>query len=420
MTRTNLTPIVGLAVAAVLIVPEAEGQAAVGQAATTVDERLTELERKNAALEAQLEAYGEELERLNLRDVIPALGESLYGMGPAASKVYGVEQGLSIGGYGEFLFTERTGSGSDTFDALRSVLYFGYKFDEDWVFNSEIEFEHASTGADGEVSLEFGYIDYLASDSLNARGGLVLVPMGLVNERHEPTTFLPARRPQTERRIIPSTWRENGLGLFGDVGGFAYKAYAVNGFDGEGFDASGLRGGRQKGSKAKAEDFAFVGRLDWVDTPGLLLGGSLYYGDSGQDEPGIPDLATTILELHAEYETGPWSFRALAAMAHVDDAGDFNDATGETLARRLEGFYAEVGYDILADRSQSLTPFVRWETIDTQASMPSGFNADSDQDDDIVTFGLTYQPIDQVVIKLDYEDWDGSGDQWNFLIGYVF
>lgn len=415
MKHTALSPTAILLALAGPIAPRAAGQ---DEAA--VDERLTELERKNEVLEARLEAYGEELERFTLRDVIPPLGGSSYGMGPAASKVYGVGQGLSIGGYGEFLYTDTTGSDSDTFDALRSVLYFGYKFDERWVFNSEIEVEHASTEAHGEVSLEFGYLDYLASDALNARGGLLLVPMGLVNEMHEPTTFLPANRPETERRIIPSTWRENGLGVFGDAGGFAYKAYAVNGFDGEGFDASGLRGGRQYGSEAEAEDFALVGRLDWVDTPGLLLGGSVYHGDSGQGASGIPDLGTTILELHAEYETGPWSFRALAAMADVDDAGDFNAATGENLAERLDGFYAEVGYDLLAKRTQSLTPFVRWETIDTQAKMPSGYSAESDQDDDIVTYGFMYQPIDQVAIKLDYEDWDGTGDQWNFLIGYVF
>ena len=106
---------------------------------------------------------------------------------------------------------------TDTFDLLRAILYFGYKFDDRFVFNSEIEFEHSTTSESGSASVEFAYLDYLFKPGFNVRGGLLLVPMGLVDELYEPTTFLGAKRPETERRIIPSTWRENGLGAHGSI-----------------------------------------------------------------------------------------------------------------------------------------------------------------------------------------------------------
>ena len=116
----------------------------------------------------------------------------------------------------------------------------GYRFDDRFLFNAEIEIEHAN-----EISVEFAYVDYLLNDALTIRGGMVLVPLGLVNDFHEPTVFLGARRPQTERRIIPTTWRKNGVGVLGSAGPIAYRAYLLNGLDATGFSAQGLRGGRQ-------------------------------------------------------------------------------------------------------------------------------------------------------------------------------
>lgn len=389
--------------------------------------RAQDLEQRVEELERKVDSVAGEVERFELRDVMPPVGESEWGLGPAASKVYQREQGLSIGGYGEFLLSAPAGE-TDNVDALRAITYIGYKFDEHWLFNSEIEFEHGTTeetsGTDdegGSVSLEFGYLDYLHSESLGFRAGLVLMPMGLINEIHEPTTFLSANRPQTELRILPTTWRENGVGVFGDAGGFEYRAYVVNGLNGAEFSASGLRDSRQSGSHAAVDDAAVVGRLDWVDTPGLMVGGSIYYGEADQDSGGLPDMPVAIGELHVDYRPGPWRFRALGAMADIDDADEFNAITGENLADELEGYYVEAGFDLLAGHEkQSLTPFLRWEHVDTQASLPSGFTADSSQDDEILTFGLDYQPIDQIVLKLDYQDWDDDPDVLSFLIGYVF
>ena len=174
--------------------------------------------------------------------------------------------------------------------------------------------EHASTGSGGSASVEFATLDYLARPELNLRVGLLLVPMGIVNELHEPNYFLPVNRPATESAIIPSTWRENGVGVFGEVGQFRYKAYVVNGLDGEDFAGKGLRGGRQKGANAKAEDLAGVLRLDWVPTSNLMLGGSVYSGGSGQDL--AVDAGTTIAELHADVQID-----AVKLQAHQRSAG---------------------------------------------------------------------------------------------------
>jgi len=358
-----------------------------------------------ADLQAQLDALTLDFENLLLQDVMPAPGESVHGLGPAASKVYNARSGLSIGGYGEARYRNFESTTPDQFDFHRAVLYFGHKFSEKWVLNTEIELEHVE-----ESYLEFAYLDHLHSEALNLRAGLMLTPMGLVNEMHEPTTFLGSTRPLTETYVIPSTWRENGLGIFGRRGDLAYKLYAINGMDGsdEGYGGTaGLRGGRQKGAKATAEDVAVVGSLSWTPTPGLALGLSAYEGAAGQNA-GEGDMDTSIFELHADYRSGPFWGRALVADAGVRDRakGDMN----------LGGGYLEAGYDILAEsETQSLYPFVRWETIDTDVSA-GGF------EDDVLTVGLHYRPIDQVVFKLDHATFqDGPEDDvTTFLIGYVF
>ncbi len=398
--------------------------------------RLAALQAESASHAAGFEALAQDLERLQLGDVLPALGESRYGLGPAASKVYGVQQGLSIGGYGEFLYEDRQGA-ADRLDALRAILYVGYKFDDRWVLNTEIEIEHGSTSKSsgttsdgGDVSFEFGYLDYLASDAWNVRGGMVLIPVGFVNELHEPITFLGAQRPEVEKRIMPTTWRAPGAGAFGGVGGFSYRAYAVTALEGSRFDEDGLRAGRQKGNRTAADDFALTGRLDWTDTPGLIVGASVYWGDTGQDgidadgRP-VPDLNTTIVDLHVDWKSGPLWLRGLWATAWIDDTARRNAAaSGATVASRMDGFYVEGGYDVMSflapDSGHALYPFVRYEEVDTQARIAPGSTRVAGKSDSIVTVGLHWRPIPQVVVKADFQDFDSGQDRFDLLLGYVF
>lgn len=400
------------------------------------EDRLVEIERR-------LEILAEEMEDLKVGEAAIKVSRdrTISGLGPAASKVYQKDQGVSIGGYGEALlefFDDSRDDGGesgavDRFDFLRAVVYFGYKFSDNWVFNSEIEFEHASTSEGGSASVEFAYLDYLYRDGFNLRTGLVLIPMGWLNELHEPTVYLGAVRPRTENRIIPTTWRENGIGAYGAFGGFDYRTYVVNGLDAAGFSAKGLRSGRQKGAKAKAEDFAWVGRLDFTGVPGLTAGVAGYFGNSGQDleDSGGDSIAvgTSILDLHVEYRYRGLELRGLWARAELDDVAQLNDALGYTgnqsVGETLEGGYLQAGYDLLAGRGQSsLTPYLRWEQINTQQQVPEGWMANPANDEQLFTLGLAYQPIEQVIFKAEYQNIDneaGTGvNQFNLSMGYIF
>ncbi|HEX9730264.1 MAG TPA: hypothetical protein VGA37_17350 [Gemmatimonadales bacterium] len=404
-------------------------------------------------LERQIEAITRQLEALQLgEDIVTVADTGVYGFAPGASKVYRVRRGVSIGGYGEVLFEgfaaeRQDGSVANVpsqLDALRAILYVGYKFSDRILFNSEIEVEHASTEQAGEVSLEFGYVDYFFSDGVGARAGMLLVPMGFVNEQHEPTTFVGTERPVTEQRIIPSTWRENGLGVFGSVGNLSARAYVLNGFDGigggtsgaGGFSSSGLRGGRQKGSKAMAEDFAGVVRVDYDGIPGAALGTSFYYGQSGQSGRSATDPSTTIgggtliWEGHVEYRAHGFDARGLFALATVDDVAEINEVKGLTgsasVGERLIGWYGQLGYDALwrtASRHQ-LIPYLRYEAIDTQNRVPAGYAANPANDGTILTLGVAWKPLPQLVAKTDYGIFRNGADtglnQLNIAIGYLF
>lgn len=387
--------------------------------------RLAEIERR-------IELLAQELETMKIGEAAALPDQSDYGMGPAASNIYRTERGLSVGGYGEAVYQkfdderdDGTASGRlDQADLLRAVLYFGYKWNDRLLWNAEVEYEHGGE----EVGVEFAYLDALYRPQANLRAGLVLVPMGFVNELHEPTVFRGVRRPDVERVILPSTWREVGFGLFGDIGPVSYRTYLVNGFDAAGFTAGGLRGGRQNGGEAKAEDFAWVGRADWHAAPGLLAGGSAYFGKAGQDGVGGADVGVQIVEGHVEWKRRGFELRALAVDAELDDVAKLNSALGlsgnRSVGEKLRGGYVQAGYDFLAGGERSLVPFARWETFDTQARVPAGFVANPANDVELLTVGLSYSPIPEVVWKLDYQDFENGADtgvdQLNVAFGYVF
>jgi len=299
------------------------------------------------------------------------------------------------------------------------------------------------------VSLEFATLDFLWRDELNARAGLMLIPMGFVNEIHEPPFYYGNNRPEAERRIIPTTWRENGVGIFGSLMSdlVHYNLYAVNGFDATGFDRDGFRGGRQKGSEALAEHFAMVARLDVTPIPELLLGGSVYVGESGQNQEVtsgattrfIPDARTVIYEFHAQLETHGLKARGLLTKAHVNQAGQLTRtlqpgtgvgglSAGESVAREMFGAYAEAGYDVwklfAPDSEVSLEPFYRYEFVDTQYQTPTGFAKDSTQRNTFHTVGASLKPIPNVVLKVDYLNRDNRGgrqsDEVSLGFGLVF
>jgi len=412
------------------------GAFASSTSAQTADrDSLRELGRK-------IEILTEEFERLKLGEVAESKYQAQRGLGPAASKVYGLRKtGVSIAGYGEVVYEnyakkrdDNTDANiSDKIDFLRNVVYIGFRF-SDWVlFNSEIEFEHGSTGKGGEVSVEFGYIELMLSKNFNIRAGMVLSPVGIINEKHEPSTFFGTLRPEVERSIIPSTWRTNGVGVYGQVvPTLNYRAYMVEGLNAKNFsDASGIRGGRQSGASALAEDFGFTGKIEYEGIPGTILAGSFYTGNSGQgakDSLGEIKASTTLFSLHAEFAWLNLEFRALYTQASIGDAGRVSKLAGKTVGSSMNGWYFVGGYDVMPlivpGSEHYLAPFIQFEQLNTHASVDSPFTANTANDRSVLTVGLTYKPHSNVAFKFDYRDNKNQAktgvNQWNAAVSYLY
>ena len=425
------------------------GLAASARAADPADRDLAR-DDEIADLKQKLNTVVGELENLRAQigaPEVPAELEARNGFGPGAAKIYAMSRGLSIGGYAEANYRrccwDTSGSGDNEFDMTRVVAYLGYKWN-DWIlFNTEIEFEHATTEQDGAVSVEFATLDFLYQPELNFRVGNLLIPMGLINEVHEPPFYYGTNRPYLDQTILPTTWHENGGGVFGRIGErMSYRVYVVNGFRASGYESSGFAEGRQDGSEALANDLAFVSRVDFDVVPGLRLGGSYYVGGAGQDqsveaggtEMKLPNARTAIWELHGEYRWTGLTTRAEFARAHVADAGQLSEiltlAGNEqpVISRSMFGGYVEVAYDVIPvffpGSEMSLEPFFRFEYVDTQADVPGGFLADRSFVRRIYTPGIQWKPIPNVVLKLDYRNTDAFagdvGDEVSFGFGLVF
>src|SRR5439155_9930762 len=220
------------------------------------------------------------------------------------------------------------------------------------------------------------------------RGGLLLVPMGFLNELHEPPIFHGARRPEVEQVILPSTWRENGLGVYGDAGPLSYRVYLVTSLDAKGFSADlGVREGRQEGAEALARDLALTARLDAQPAAGTLFGASVFSGGTGQGDPAIGRARLTLWDAHAEWSGHGVHLRAVLARAVLGDAEAVSraiDPSGATaIGSRTRGWYGEAAWNVLSlfgNGDRELGPFVRYEALDTQAGVPAGFARDPAND----------------------------------------
>lgn len=394
-------------------------------------------------LKRRIDILSDEINRMKEKLYIPETEKlrSHFGLGPAASKVYG-KRGLSIGGYGE-LYLERKvkdkGKGYHTGDMYRFILYVGYKFTDWLVFNAEVEVEHGTTGENyadksGEVAVEFAYLDFLLHSAANIRFGLMLIPFGFVNEMHEPPFFHGNFRPQVEQTIIPSTWREIGVQLYGGYKGFQYKLFAVNGFNGNKFSSSGWRSGRQEGNRPLFEDWGVGLALEYNYGDLLRVGTSVYFGGADQNQLKGLQFNVLLVEGHVQVRYKGFEFRGLAAWGKLSSADKvtlalFPDTT-ELVASEVFGAYAEVAYDLWplwGKSSMYLAPFVRFEFLDTQWKVPAiaGRERDDTKQMMIIDVGLTYKPHPQVVVKLNYREVRNKAkkpvaDQLLLGAGFVF
>ena len=318
----------------------------------------------------------------------------------------------SISGYMDFHFNSVEGQ-DPTLDFHRFVLLFTHRFSDRVRFVSELELEHAFVeGLEeaGELELEQAYVDFLVTRELNFRAGMLLVPVGIINERHEPPVYHGVERPFVDTVIVPSTWFEAGAGVHGEVGrGLRYRAYVMAPLDAAGFSADdGLRGGRQKGAEATVRNVAVTGRVEYVGVPGLWAGASLWRGRTGFSFPRV-ETQVTLGEADVRYRTGELEARAQYAHGWLDGMGELNRTLQRTVgvspnvARQIRGFYLEAAYFVLpypAPREAAV--FLRYENFDTQYRMPAGFQPLRRFDRDAWVVGVSYYPDPDVVLKLDY------------------
>ncbi len=396
-----------------------------------LEEKVQHLQQTSdvAELQREIDVLSREIESLKSGQERPAAQATVsqHGLGAAASKVYHSAPGLSIGGYGEFVYQNFRSGETATADWVRAVVYTGYKFNDRVLFNSETEIEHGNLEHGGNVEMEFGYLDYLVKPKINVRAGLVLIPVGLINELHEPTAYFGARRPVVDDRIIPTTWSEAGAGVFGDVGRLRYRAYVVTGLQSSRFHSeSAIREGRQGAAQAAAGTWAAVGRADWHPIEGTFFGGSFYSGNSGQGAEF--NARVNLGEVHAESKFRGVTLRGIYARGSIGDAARVNETNSlvgdASVGESFGGWYVEGGYQIFTRGDFSLTPYARVERFDTQRSVPRGYARNPENNGRLFTLGVAAKPIPQTVIKIDWQkatNRAGTGtDQFNIGLGYIF
>jgi len=345
---------------------------------------------------------------------------------------------VTIGAYGEMLYNQPEG-GNGELDVQRLVLLLGYRFNDKTQFVTEIEFEHVE-----EVFVEQAFVNYNVANNVNLRGGLMLVPMGIINEFHEPTTFNGSERPAMDNAIVPTTWRELGVGVngrFNDIS-LGYQAYVFNGFksteaDGDGGvsgflqGSNGLRGGRQKGIKSTIDSPTFSTKFDYYGIRGLRLGLAGYFGKT-QAEDDVKEIdganiGVSMIGFDARYAYQRFTARGQFVRASLSDTEEYNALTGQDLGSALQGWYIEGAYNLLpSNKKQKLFAFARYEVYDTHASTAGTLTKNDAYDRTDFTTGLTYHLAPGVVLKGDYQFRSNAlevgdvKDRLNFGIGVWF
>ncbi len=344
-----------------------------------------------------------------------------------------------ISGYGEldYIFKKNNsnGNGGNTLDPHRVVLNVTSQL-TDWIeFNSELEWEHGGSdgGADGSISVEQAYLTFKVNPALKINTGVMLMPMGAINQNHEPVNFYSTARPALDTYLIPSTWQEMGVGISGALHKkIDYQLMAVTGLDGTNFSAEkGLREGRQGFKKDNNRNFAVTGRIDVRPVESLVTSLSVYTGNSA---PGGSSTAyTTIAAIDGQYRFS--DFELAGEYVHVYQ--DRPDVLNTDIGRNMSGYWIEGAWHALpaAWKKGRLTNadavlFARYSELDTQdggAVDPSKTSGRFNRN--YTTVGVSFMPIPAVAIKADYQffrDHRSAGetpvdnDKFQVTVGFVF
>ncbi len=387
---------------------------------------LSELKAEVELLKEQTQALIDETSNLQTGFNYSVLDTTFShdGMGSAASKVYVSKSPLSIGGYGKMDYYYESNEGSsnaDNIDVYRFIPYIGYRFNDNLILNVELEFEHGgvqdgATG-DGYVIIEFMYLDFLLHENFNVRLGNMLVPMGLINEKHEPILFTTVQRPNTSKKLIPSTWHENGVLAYGKItDDFSYNIGAFSGLQlgrgiGQGNDwlRKSRAGSFRIDESTERLELAGVARVKYTGVNGLLLGISSYV-----------DSNLVMADIHFTYNVDAFKTYGVYTQTYRNEK-----VTGEP--EKAQGGFLNLSYDVLAlTKSQYQMPiFVQYESISPQDKITGGAGIGSI---DSITIGVNYFPHEQVVLKADlamHKDNSKASniDETNifsFSMGFVF
>ncbi len=358
---------------------------------------------------------------------------------------------VSVHGYGEMHFNNDTQKdGGSEIDNHRFVIGV-HALLTDWIhLNAEIDFEHAAQ----ELEFEFGHLDFLLSPGFNVRAGVMLAPVGFLNEFHEPNLFWTVERPLLQNRLIPTTWNGGGVGIFGTpMDGVNYRLYAMNslqsitddggkagsgngnGGSASSFSSNGIRGGRHQVNKAIAKDFSIFARVEFTKLfPGLQVGFSLVNGDTTHgliEEDGN----ITLLEADIKYRWKWFDMNASIVNIDVNDAQAMNDycaGDGDCdvgIASNNFGYNIQAGVHLPQlmgwKTSHDIVPHFMFERVRTQDEMPDGTRADESKNRNAVyTFGVSYLPTPSVAIKIDHTHTrlgnNQSDDKLNLGIAYMY
>lgn len=323
-------------------------------------------------------------------------------------------QRTHFGSYGELHLNKlknRNGNDKNELDAHRFVLFISHDLDEQTRFFSELEVEHGNTENSGVVTLEQAYIEYAANDAMSIKAGLMVMPVGIVSETHEPPTFYGVERNPVETNIIPTTWTEGGIALSSRLqNGLTFDSAITGGLATNAASNYAVRDGRQNTSQALANDAAYTARLKWTALPGLELGATLHHQSDITQGTDVTAGAATLYEAHAVIAHGAFGFRALYANWNLNGSGP-----ASTGAAKQNGWYAEPSWRL----SERWGIFARYSNWDNRASDTSDSRFRQ------VDLGLNFWPHPDLVVKVDYQNQRSPAglneyDGFNLGLGYQF
>ncbi|MES2106495.1 MAG: porin [Pseudomonadota bacterium] len=350
-------------------------------------------------------------------------------------------QSTVVSSYGEINYTRpRNATNEAQADVARAVIGITHRFDEKTKMVAEFEWEHAVTSStdQGESEVEQLYVEHELDNGLRIKGGLFLMPVGLINTNHEPTAYYGVHRNFVETAIIPSTWREAGIGLSRTHdNGLTWDLGITTGFDLSKWDAASSEGTEsplgsihQEGQLAKAHDLSVHAALNWRGVPGLLLGGSVFSGKAGQATTDFPanNARITLWDLHARYTPGLWDLSAVYTRGTISNTEALNlTFVGQPtpVPSSFVGWYAQAAYQLWKNQQYSFTPFARYELFNTARSysaLPAGLGVAALEDEKVATVGASFKIGEGVVFKADYQKFklDSNRDRFNLGVGYSF